>query len=334
MTFSTTRPASRRERPRGQSLVEFALILPVLLLLLLTAIDLGRVMYAQITITNAAKEGALVASQGGSFQSGQPCDAANSVMCGVLTEAEGGFVEVDATNVELAPAVCDKNAMYPPSGSPPNVAVSVEAPFDIMTPIIGDIIGSNLTLRATVEAQCLVVPAVTYPSMPAPEALFTADTTSGPAPLTVNVDASASTAAGGATITGYAWSFGGSGVTASETYTSEGSYTITLTVTDSRGQTDDSDPRTITVGPPVPPTCPTVAFTATDESDSLNPHRMRLDGTVTPGSAGWTWDWSGAITASGQSVTVDFPSTGDHSVTLTAENLPCTVATTQTVTAP
>ncbi|HET8785699.1 MAG TPA: TadE family protein, partial [Candidatus Limnocylindrales bacterium] len=54
----------RRRRSRGQSLVELALIAPVFLILLLTAIDLGRLMYSQITITNAAKEGALVASQG------------------------------------------------------------------------------------------------------------------------------------------------------------------------------------------------------------------------------------------------------------------------------
>ena len=138
------------------------------LLLLLTSLDLGRLLYSQITITNAAKEGALVASQGGSFQDGQPCTPSNTVMCGVLTEAKGGFVEVDQTRVELSPAVCDANAEYPSSGSPPNVAVSVEAPFDVITPIIGDIIGSNLTVRATAEAQCLVIPVAASVPMPTP----------------------------------------------------------------------------------------------------------------------------------------------------------------------
>jgi hypothetical protein len=315
--------SKRSARSRGQSLAEFALILPVLLLLLLTAIDLGRLMYSQITITNAAKEGALVASQGGTFQSGQPCNAANSVRCGVLTEAEGGFVEVDGTRVELSPAVCDKNAQYPPTGSPPNVAVSVEAPFDVITPIIGDIIGANLVLKSTAEAQCLVVPAVTYPSLPAPTASFTANPMSGPAPLPVDVDASASSATGGATITSYSWSFGASGVLASTTLPA-GTHTITLTVTDSRGQTD-TDSKTITVGPGGGPVCPTVAFTATDSSNPANPHRMRLNGTVTPSSGGWSWEWTGAI---------NFPSSGPHSVTLTATKGTCTVATTQTVTAP
>jgi Flp pilus assembly protein TadG len=38
--------------------VEFALVLPLLILILFGAIDLGRVFHAAITITNAAREGA------------------------------------------------------------------------------------------------------------------------------------------------------------------------------------------------------------------------------------------------------------------------------------
>ena len=47
----------RHKRSRGQSLVELALVLPVLMLLLAGALDLGRLYYSQITITNAAKPG-------------------------------------------------------------------------------------------------------------------------------------------------------------------------------------------------------------------------------------------------------------------------------------
>jgi Flp pilus assembly protein TadG len=42
----------------GQSLVEFALLFPLLLLILLGAIDLGRAFNAYVTITNASREGA------------------------------------------------------------------------------------------------------------------------------------------------------------------------------------------------------------------------------------------------------------------------------------
>lgn len=44
--------------PRAQALVEFALILPLLLVLIIGAMDLGRVFYFKIVLTNAAREGA------------------------------------------------------------------------------------------------------------------------------------------------------------------------------------------------------------------------------------------------------------------------------------
>jgi PKD repeat protein len=328
--------ARRRHRSRGQSVVELALIAPVFLLLLLTALDLGRLMYSQITITNAAKEGALVASQGGTFQNNQACSDTNTVMCGVLSEARGGFVEVDRARVTLAPATCVKDAMYPAVGAPPNVSVTVQAPFRVITPIIGAVIGNNLLVTAEADAQCLVVPAVTYPALPRPTAAFTANPTSGTVPpnLRVNVDASGSTAVG-ATIASYQWSFGGSSVTGSTTYSAPGTYTISLTVTDSRGQTDSTS-RTITVTGSGPgPICPTVSFTATDKANTGNPHRMDLDGTISDPPKGWVWAWTGAISESGQNPkNVNFPSSGPHSVTLTVTKGSCSVTTTQTVIAP
>jgi Flp pilus assembly protein TadG len=42
----------------GQGLVEFALLFPVLLLILLGAVDLGRAFDAYVNITNASREGA------------------------------------------------------------------------------------------------------------------------------------------------------------------------------------------------------------------------------------------------------------------------------------
>lgn len=332
------RPRARgrpRHRSSGQSVVEFALLVPVMLLLMLTAIDLGRLVYGLITVTNAAKEGALVASQGGTYQAGQPCSDSNTVMCGVLTEADGGFVEVDRARVTLTPAVCDKNAMYPTTGTPPMVTVSVDAPFRVLTPIIGDIVGRDLTLTGTADAQCLVVPRVTYPSIPAPVAAFTASPTSGSAPLTVSFDASASYSES-STIVSYEWSFGDTETVpdASHTFAAPGSYSVTLTVTDNRGQTTTSAPQTITVAGSGGPTCPTVTFTAKDKSNKNFPHRMDLTGELSPSSNGWTWEWTGAISATGSSPTVDFPSSGQHTVTVTATKGACSVSDTQTVTAP
>lgn len=47
----------------GQSLVELAMAIPVLLLLLLAAADVGRVFYLSIAVNNAARAGAQYGSQ-------------------------------------------------------------------------------------------------------------------------------------------------------------------------------------------------------------------------------------------------------------------------------
>jgi Flp pilus assembly protein TadG len=47
-----------RRRRSGQSLVEFVVVLPVMLLVLLMAIDFGRLLFSYVQITNAAREGA------------------------------------------------------------------------------------------------------------------------------------------------------------------------------------------------------------------------------------------------------------------------------------
>lgn len=71
-----------------------------------------------------------------------------------------------------------------------------------------------------------------------PTAKLAANPTSGSAPLSVHFDGTQSSDPDGS-ITAYAWNFGdstsGSGATADHTYSSAGSYTATLTVTDNQG---------------------------------------------------------------------------------------------------
>jgi Flp pilus assembly protein TadG len=54
-------PHSDRRRGRGQALVEFALVIPIFLLLLMAVFDLGRAVFAYNSVTNAAREGARLA---------------------------------------------------------------------------------------------------------------------------------------------------------------------------------------------------------------------------------------------------------------------------------
>jgi Flp pilus assembly protein TadG len=60
--FIHARPRHER-RERGQSLVELALILPILLLLLVGIIEIGRFAYYSILVANAARAGAQYGAQ-------------------------------------------------------------------------------------------------------------------------------------------------------------------------------------------------------------------------------------------------------------------------------
>jgi hypothetical protein len=63
------RDSSRRRDQRGQALMEFAIVLPVFLAILLGMIDIGRGVWANNTVANAAREAARYASVHGGTKS-------------------------------------------------------------------------------------------------------------------------------------------------------------------------------------------------------------------------------------------------------------------------
>ena len=58
----TARRSRRRHGQRGQSLVEFAFVLPIIVLVIVAFIEVGRAVFAWNTIANAARQGARVAA--------------------------------------------------------------------------------------------------------------------------------------------------------------------------------------------------------------------------------------------------------------------------------
>jgi Flp pilus assembly protein TadG len=94
-------PRSRRPEPRhtdrGSAAVELALVLPLLLLMLFGIIDFGRMLNTQITLTEAAREGARAAALG--FDPGaRVTRTANGTTLAstVVTACPGGDLSADA----------------------------------------------------------------------------------------------------------------------------------------------------------------------------------------------------------------------------------------------
>jgi Flp pilus assembly protein TadG len=136
------RQTATSRRDRGASAVEFALLLPVLLLLLFGIVDFGRAINAQITLTQAAREGARVAALG---------QSAASVQNRVTTAAAPLLSPVPATVT-----TCPANA-----GPGVDAVVSVSYAFSFATPVgaiaamFGSVTyGTTLTLTAKGELPC------------------------------------------------------------------------------------------------------------------------------------------------------------------------------------
>lgn len=116
---------------RGQGLVEFALIFPVLILLLLAIFDVGRLVFAYNDITNAARVGARVAivNQGGTTARDTTINQATSL----------GLANSDVTVRYLRPDLSGACATPYALGCVAEVEVSFD--WQAITPVIGNILG-------------------------------------------------------------------------------------------------------------------------------------------------------------------------------------------------
>lgn len=118
----------------GQSLVEFALILPLFVLFIIGVFELGRAFFSFIAITNAAREGARVVT----FWPGNT--TIPNVRTAVNTEITNSPV-VDVSNIDSIVIACGSGNPMPvvntdaalkacPSGLPVRVTVTYE--FDLI----------------------------------------------------------------------------------------------------------------------------------------------------------------------------------------------------------
>lgn len=172
------RPDQRRGH-RGQALVELALIVPVLAALFLATLDLGRLYYSTITVTNAAREAALEATVHPSSYVAGTCDPdTSSVVCAAVNEAASSWVTVAPSDVTMTctPA-CTKDY-----GN--EVTVTVTGSFKLLTPLIAAFTGGqNITLTSTAKADVIEVPAPVTTATPTPTPTPVPTPTPTPDPL-------------------------------------------------------------------------------------------------------------------------------------------------------
>jgi Flp pilus assembly protein TadG len=122
----------KRRSERGQSLVETALVLPILLLLLLAIFDFGRAIYAYNTVSNAAREATRLA-------------IVDQNSTAVTDEAHRSAIGLDPASVGVTFTTCPSPVKI---GCPATVTVDYQ--WSAITPIIGSIVGP-ISLSSTTE---------------------------------------------------------------------------------------------------------------------------------------------------------------------------------------
>jgi Flp pilus assembly protein TadG len=128
----------RRHSERGQSLVEFGLILPVFVILIFGIIDFGLGLRAYITISQASREGArygIVGNQPGAFTAGGSGDCNGSVDTNVVGRVCSTINGLDLSDVQSVSVTCPDTGAAPPCTPGDDLRVAVEYRYHYITPV-------------------------------------------------------------------------------------------------------------------------------------------------------------------------------------------------------
>jgi Flp pilus assembly protein TadG len=121
-----------KKNQRGQSIVEFALIMPLIILILFGIFEFGRIFYSYIVITNSAREGARIGA------TGKPD---NEIIARILETAPLPEAETKLSVTKLEPSQDQRK-----SGLPLTVEVTYDV--DLITPLFSDILPNPVVLKS------------------------------------------------------------------------------------------------------------------------------------------------------------------------------------------
>jgi PKD repeat protein len=325
--------ASNR-RTRGQSLVEFALVLPVLLFLTLIALDFGRVYLGYINLQNMARIAANFAANNSSAWDATPNakDAklktqyynqiiadAQAINCQLIDTNGDGTLNAD----DFTPTFTDRNGDGNTTDLGDSGQVQIGCRFGVITPGIAAILGN--TVKVAASSSFPVKTGMTSPGNPltgsAPNAAFSGNgvITSVSAPSTISgvapFDVEFRDTSGG-NPTQWLWTFPDTGTTTTvqdpliHTFSSPGTYVVTMQATNMWGSS------TASMGVTVVATS-TVNFHADNPTPAAGT-TVNFTDDSTPGGTAWLWDFgTGQGTGTGQTPSHVYNTAGVYTVSLT-----------------
>ena len=154
----------RFQSETGSELVEFAVIGPLLLVLLLTGTDYARVFHTAIQLNDGARAGAQYGSRSlinSGDTSGMQTVATNAMTISGVSTAASRSCQCASDNGTFSPTTPANSCLTPPASACPSnsnrvvfVTVSASKPFSMIIPLPG--VPSTMTLTRT--ATMRVVP--------------------------------------------------------------------------------------------------------------------------------------------------------------------------------
>ena len=121
----------------GQAMVEFALVLPIFLLILCGIIDFGWLFYNQLSLNNACREGARYAVV-------NTADGSNTqAIINHINNSTTTVFANDGVNIEI-------EYSSPADPTAGDITVSLEADISFFTPVLSTVLGKEKTITSTV----------------------------------------------------------------------------------------------------------------------------------------------------------------------------------------
>jgi Flp pilus assembly protein TadG len=165
--------ALARPRSLGQALVELALVIPILLVLAMAALDLGRLYYARITLENASRAAALFAAE--TDDGSGNADTAGGRIAAV-NEARDSFITVAAGDVSMS---CAPSCVKANNNT---VTAAVTGHFSLITPLLAVFTGGQNVTWTTTAGADIIFTDVTIGGAPTPTPIATPTPTPTPTP--------------------------------------------------------------------------------------------------------------------------------------------------------